>query len=152
MIYAVWKITLSQMNLEKTKASMVRKKLFLINFCSMNTVCKFLDFLYFDFVCPVFVVRQKVRELLDFIQDDDKLRDERKKAKKNKDKYIGMSAESMGYRGGGGGGGYSKRFVLTTKGQEKKKVGTNLVVKGTESVANVAFTRFLHGGSSNRGM
>lgn len=34
-------------------------------------------------------IRHKVRELIDFIQDDDKLRDERKKAKKNKDKYIG---------------------------------------------------------------
>ncbi|OWR51453.1 hypothetical protein KGM_200545 [Danaus plexippus plexippus] len=33
-------------------------------------------------------IRHKVRELIDFIQDDDKLRDERKKAKKNKDKYI----------------------------------------------------------------
>ncbi|KAK5644963.1 hypothetical protein RI129_006263 [Pyrocoelia pectoralis] len=40
-------------------------------------------------------IRHKVRELIDFIQDDDKLRDERKKAKKNKDKYIGMSSESM---------------------------------------------------------
>ncbi len=38
--------------------------------------------------------------MLDFIQDDEKLREERKKAKKNKDKYIGMSADSMGYRGG----------------------------------------------------
>jgi hypothetical protein len=36
-------------------------------------------------------VRHKVRELIDFIQDDDKLREERKKAKKNKDKYIGKS-------------------------------------------------------------
>lgn len=43
-------------------------------------------------------VRHKVRELIDFIQDDDKLRDERKKAKKNKDKYIGMSSEAMGMR------------------------------------------------------
>lgn len=41
-------------------------------------------------------IRHKVRELIDFIQDDDKLREERKKAKKNKDKYIGMSSESMG--------------------------------------------------------
>lgn len=46
-------------------------------------------------------VRHKVRELIDFIQDDDKLRDERKKAKKNKDKYIGMSSEAMGMRSGG---------------------------------------------------
>lgn len=30
-----------------------------------------------------------MKELIEFIQDDDKLREERKKAKKNKDKYIG---------------------------------------------------------------
>lgn len=48
-------------------------------------------------------VRHKVRELIDFIQDDDKLRDERKKAKKNKDKYIGMSSEAMGMKFGGSG-------------------------------------------------
>ncbi|XP_017870366.1 PREDICTED: clathrin interactor 1 isoform X2 [Drosophila arizonae] len=46
-------------------------------------------------------VRHKVRELIDFIQDDDRLREERKKAKKNKDKYIGMSSDAMGSRSGG---------------------------------------------------
>ncbi|XP_052891451.1 uncharacterized protein LOC128299505 [Anopheles moucheti] len=50
-------------------------------------------------------VRHKVRELIDFIQDDDRLREERKKAKKNKDKYIGMSSEAMGMRYGGSSGG-----------------------------------------------
>ncbi|XP_047208918.1 clathrin interactor 1a [Girardinichthys multiradiatus] len=44
-------------------------------------------------------VRQKVKELVEFVQDDDRLREERKKAKKNKDKYIGVSSDSMGYRG-----------------------------------------------------
>lgn len=44
-------------------------------------------------------VRQKVKELVHFVQDDDTLREERKKAKKNKDKYIGVSSDSMGYRG-----------------------------------------------------
>ncbi|XP_028315351.1 clathrin interactor 1a isoform X2 [Gouania willdenowi] len=44
-------------------------------------------------------VRQKVKEMVEFIQDDDRLREERKKAKKNKDKYIGVSSDSMGYRG-----------------------------------------------------
>ncbi|TRY74511.1 hypothetical protein TCAL_00759 [Tigriopus californicus] len=44
-------------------------------------------------------IRHKVTDLLDFIQDDDRLRDERKKAKKNKDKYIGMSSDAMGFRG-----------------------------------------------------
>lgn len=52
-------------------------------------------------------VRHKVRELIDFIQDDDRLRDERKKAKKNKDKYIGMSSDAMGGSRSGGFGGYS---------------------------------------------
>lgn len=41
-------------------------------------------------------VRHKVKELIDFIQDDEKLREERKKAKKNKDKYIGMSSDMIG--------------------------------------------------------
>lgn len=41
-------------------------------------------------------IENQVRELIDFIQDDDKLRDERKKAKKNRDKYIGMSSDAMG--------------------------------------------------------
>lgn len=43
-------------------------------------------------------VRQKVKEMVEFIQDDDRLREERKKAKKNRDKYIGVSSDSMGYR------------------------------------------------------
>lgn len=51
-------------------------------------------------------IRHKVRELIDFIQDDDKLREERKKAKKNKDKYIGMSSDMMG-------GKFSKFFFIS---------------------------------------
>ncbi|XP_063732411.1 clathrin interactor 1a isoform X2 [Eleginops maclovinus] len=43
-------------------------------------------------------VRQKVKETIDFVQDDERLREERKKSKKNKDKYIGVSSDSMGYR------------------------------------------------------
>ncbi|XP_062281423.1 clathrin interactor 1a isoform X2 [Scomber scombrus] len=43
-------------------------------------------------------VRQKVKEMVEFVQDDDRLREERKKAKKTKDKYIGVSSDSMGYR------------------------------------------------------
>ncbi|CAL1530210.1 unnamed protein product [Lymnaea stagnalis] len=52
-------------------------------------------------------VRHKVKELLDFIQDDDRLREERKKAKKTKDKYVGVSSEVMGL---GGGAAYSDRY------------------------------------------
>ena len=45
-------------------------------------------------------VRQKVKEMVEFVQDDDRLREERKKAKKNKDKYIGVSSDSRGGAGG----------------------------------------------------
>ncbi|CAH1256833.1 CLINT1 [Branchiostoma lanceolatum] len=40
-------------------------------------------------------VRQKTKDLIDFIQDDERLRGERKKAKKTKDKYIGMSSDTF---------------------------------------------------------
>lgn len=39
--------------------------------------------------------------MIEFIQDDDRLREERKKAKKNKDKYVGMSSDAMGFRSKG---------------------------------------------------
>ena len=32
-----------------------------------------------------------MKEIVDFVQDDDKVREERKKAKKNRNKYVGMS-------------------------------------------------------------
>ncbi|XP_061128324.1 clathrin interactor 1a isoform X2 [Syngnathus typhle] len=44
-------------------------------------------------------VRQKVKEMVEFVQDDERLREERKKAKKNKDKFVGVSSDSRGYRG-----------------------------------------------------
>ncbi|CAF1177924.1 unnamed protein product [Rotaria sordida] len=43
-------------------------------------------------------IRHKVKELIEFIQDEDRIRDERKKARVNRDKYIGMSNESSSYR------------------------------------------------------
>jgi len=46
-------------------------------------------------------VRHKVTEMIEFIQDDDRLREARKKAKKNKDKYVGMSSDSMGMKSRG---------------------------------------------------
>ncbi|KAK0160016.1 hypothetical protein PV328_007464 [Microctonus aethiopoides] len=63
-------------------------------------------------------VRHKVRELIDFIQDDDKLRDERKKAKKNKDKYVGMSSGAMGMNFGNGNSG--DRWSDNPKWQKNK--------------------------------
>lgn len=38
-------------------------------------------------------VRHRVKQLIEFIQDDDALREERKKAKKNRDKYVGVSSD-----------------------------------------------------------
>lgn len=65
-------------------------------------------------------VRHKVRELIDFIQDDDRLREERKKAKKNKDKYIGMSSDAVGgMRGTFDDFRYRESFQ-TTRGHEEK--------------------------------
>jgi hypothetical protein len=39
-----------------------------------------------------------VKELVEFVQNDDRIRDERKRAKANRDKYIGMSNEASPYR------------------------------------------------------
>lgn len=38
-------------------------------------------------------VRIRVKQLIEFIQDDDVLREERKKAKKNRDKYVGVASD-----------------------------------------------------------
>lgn len=61
-------------------------------------------------------VRQRSKELVALVSNDEELREERKKSKKNRDKYIGVGSEDRygggGYGGsssnyGGGGGGYS---------------------------------------------
>ncbi|KAM6970103.1 clathrin interactor 1-like [Aplochiton taeniatus] len=62
-------------------------------------------------------VRQKVKEMVEFVQDDDRLREERKKAKKNKDKYIGVSSDSMGGGDGGGGGGLQELGMEGDRGK-----------------------------------
>nr|XP_023847740.1 LOW QUALITY PROTEIN: clathrin interactor 1 [Salvelinus alpinus] len=61
-------------------------------------------------------VRQKVKEMVDLIQDDDRLREERKKAKKNKDKYIGVSSDSIG-------GGFSRYNSSSSGGNEGSSRG-----------------------------
>ncbi len=49
-------------------------------------------------VLSILLVRHKVKEFIEFVQDDDRIRDERKRAKANRDKYVGMSHESSSYR------------------------------------------------------
>ena len=46
------------------------------------------------------LVRHKVKEIVEFIQDDDRLRDERKKAKINRDKYVGVGSDTSSSRYG----------------------------------------------------
>ena len=41
----------------------------------------------------IILVRHTVKEIIDIIQDDTRLRDERKRAKANRDKYVGMSSD-----------------------------------------------------------
>lgn len=36
-----------------------------------------------------------MKEILEFVQDDERVREERRKAKKNKDKYVGMNADNL---------------------------------------------------------
>jgi epsin len=54
-------------------------------------------------------VRQKAKDVRALLQDDDRIREERARAKRNRGKFTGVSAAEM-RRGGGGGGGSSSRY------------------------------------------
>ena len=43
-------------------------------------------------------VRQKAKEIISFIQDDERLKDARKQAKQTRDKYVGYSSEAAQHR------------------------------------------------------
>ncbi|KAF9533295.1 hypothetical protein CPB83DRAFT_846209 [Crepidotus variabilis] len=47
-------------------------------------------------------VRNRSKELIELLSDVEKIRSERKKAKANKNKYIGVGSDGMGFGGGGG--------------------------------------------------
>jgi epsin len=66
--------------------------------------------------CLLFIlVRNRAKELAELLDDVDRIKAERKKAKKNRNKYTGVGSDgssmfqssSGGYNGGGGGGGFS---------------------------------------------
>src|SRR5947209_305366 len=40
-------------------------------------------------------VRVKAKELVELVQDEERLREERKKARKNRDKYVGIGSDRM---------------------------------------------------------
>ena len=45
------------------------------------------------FLLFFYTVRHKVKDLVELVQDDDRLKQERKRSKKNRDKYKGVSSE-----------------------------------------------------------
>jgi len=47
-------------------------------------------------------VRNKVKDIISLVQDSDRLREERKKAKKSRDKYVGMSSDDCKFNSGRG--------------------------------------------------
>jgi len=68
-------------------------------------------------------IRHKVGDMLDFVQDDDRLREERKKAKKNKDKYVGMSSDSMGGSGFRSGGNWDSGWKSSFDSKQSSSTG-----------------------------
>lgn len=57
-------------------------------------------------------IRHKVKELIELVQDDDRLKQERKRAKKNRDKYKGVSSEAFSR-------GYSDRYDPEPRGTDQ---------------------------------
>ena len=45
--------------------------------------------------CLGTIVRHKVKDLVELVQDDERLKQERKRAKKNRDKYRGVSSDDF---------------------------------------------------------
>ena len=70
------------------------------------------------FLMCIIPVRHKVKELIELVQDDDRLKQERKRAKKNRDKYKGVSSEAFSR-------GYSKlkdAVVLSWRAKKRARV------------------------------
>ena len=65
------------------------------------------------------LVRIKVKEIIEFIQDDERLREERKKAKKNRDKYVGIDSDCVSTSSSRSGG--FSDFSRTGFGSDFKK-------------------------------
>lgn len=57
-------------------------------------------------------VREKSKQVIELLKDNEMIREEREKSRKLRDKYVGLGSGGGGYSGGGGGysgggGGYS---------------------------------------------
>ena len=60
------------------------------------------------FTLPFCLVRQKAKDLIAFLQDDHRLRDARKNARKTRDKYVGISSSENSEK-------YSKSIKISSQ-------------------------------------
>lgn len=70
------------------------------------------DELSYSLTC-IILVRNRAKEIVELLNDTDKIRSERKKARQNRNKYQGVGSDSIGGMGmmsGGGIGGGSSRY------------------------------------------
>ena len=64
---------------------------------------RFITDVYLYLFC-FYLVRQKSKDIISFLHDDERLRDARKTARKNRDKYIGISSSESSEK-------YSKYYM-----------------------------------------
>lgn len=107
-------------------------------------------------MCICFVVRNRSKELVELLADVEKIRQERKKAKTNKTKYVGTGNDGFSLGGGryggfgndslGGGGSYSGDYGSSASGYERgeflgllpHEILTNVRIQNTRAVAVAA--------------
>lgn len=66
--------------------------------CVHNSIYMWVLYLTVLTVSQSFLVRQKAKDLIAFLQDDERLRDARKNARKTRDKYVGISSADTSER------------------------------------------------------
>ena len=67
----------------------------------------------------VYTVRQKAKEIVGFVQDEERLREARKQAKQTRDKYVGYSSEEATSR-------YSKLVLFITSSNKDSALSLSL--------------------------
>ena len=118
------------------------------------------------YIC--FVVRNRSKELVELLADVDKIRQERKKAKTNRTKYVGTGNDGFSSLGGGryggfgsdalGGGSYSGEYGTSASGYERgeflgllpHEILTNVRIQNTRAAAAVDSVMPRRGGATLR--
>lgn len=94
-------------------------------------------------------VRIRVKQLIEFIQDDDALREERKKAKKNRDKYVGVSSDGFSSKSGRSSGlRFNESFTDSVKFDDNPTEKENHSKKETNN--NIKSNSNSSGGSNSK--